>query len=120
MASIRSRKISASIVVLLSSRACPSALSAAVGGEGLKASPAIPNLRCEFSFGACRLGLSRDGGSDMTAVHHPTDFICPGCGAGYKVVSVKRRPTSSADPLQSLQTVTGPHRQGIHFEILPD
>src|SRR5262249_47772693 len=33
MASIRSRKISASIVVLLSSRACPSALSAAVGGR---------------------------------------------------------------------------------------
>ena len=30
----------------------------------------------------------------MTAVHHPTDFICPGCGAGYKVVRVK----AEADP----------------------
>src|SRR5262249_52329039 len=30
------------------------------------------------------------------------------------------RPASSADPLQSLQTVTGPHRQGVHFEIPPN
>jgi hypothetical protein len=30
----------------------------------------------------------------MTAVHHPTDFNCPGCGAGYKVVRVK----AEADP----------------------
>src|SRR5262249_52212882 len=91
------------------------ALSATIGGFGHETGPtaeaervsrlppAIPNLRCEFSFGACRLGLSRDGGSDMTAVHHPTDFICPGCGAGYKVVIVK----AEADP---------PHRL-IHCKV---
>ena len=28
----------------------------------------------------------------MTAVHHPTDFICPECGAGYKVVRIKADP----------------------------
>jgi hypothetical protein len=39
----------------------------------------------------------------MTAVHHPTDFICPGCGADYKVVRVK----AEADP---------PHRL-IHCKV---
>ena len=39
----------------------------------------------------------------MTAVHHPTDFICPGCGAGYKVVHIK----AEADP---------PHRL-IHCKV---
>jgi hypothetical protein len=34
----------------------------------------------------------------MTAVHHPTDFICPRCGAGYKVVRVK----AEADPSDRL------------------
>jgi hypothetical protein len=42
-------------------------------------------------------------GLDMTAVHHPTDFICPGCGADYKVVRVK----AEADP---------PHRL-IHCKV---
>ena len=39
----------------------------------------------------------------MTAAHHPIDFICPGCGAGYKVVRVK----AEADP---------PHRP-IHCKV---
>ena len=39
----------------------------------------------------------------MTAVHHPTDFICPECGADYKVVRVK----AETDP---------PHRL-IHCKV---
>jgi transcription elongation factor Elf1 len=39
----------------------------------------------------------------MIAVQHPTDFICPGCGAGYKVVRIK----AEADP---------PHRL-IHCKV---
>jgi len=34
----------------------------------------------------------------MTAAHHPIDFICPGCGAGYKVVRIK----AEADPAHRL------------------
>src|SRR5262249_4269657 len=34
------------------------------------------------------------GGSAMTPVHHPTDFISPGFGAGYNVVHGK----AEADP----------------------
>jgi hypothetical protein len=45
----------------------------------------------------------RGTGADMTTVHHPTDFNCPGCGAGYKVVRVK----AEADP---------PHRL-IHCKV---
>ena len=36
----------------------------------------------------------------MTAVHHPTDFICPGRGAGYKLVRIKAE--AEADPPQRL------------------
>jgi hypothetical protein len=39
----------------------------------------------------------------VTAVHHPTDFTCPGCGVDYKVVRVK----AEADP---------PHRL-IHCKV---
>ena len=42
----------------------------------------------------------------MTTVHHPTDFICPGCGAGYKVVHVK----AEADP---------PHRKVCKRSLAP-
>src|SRR5215472_12438150 len=83
-------------------------------------SPGFPQSQ-KFGFSACRL-LAGCRGLDMTAVHHLTDFICPGCGAGLQSCARqgRGRPTSSADPLQSLQTVTGPHRQGVHFEILPN
>src|SRR5262245_7283612 len=56
-----------------------------------------------FAKGHLLAGLSWDGGSDMTAVRHPTDFICPGCGADYKVVHVK----AETDP---------PHRL-IHCKV---
>ena len=47
----------------------------------------------------CARAVARRGGLDMT----PTDFICPGCGASYKVVRVK----AEADP---------PHRL-IHCKV---
>src|SRR5262249_49736849 len=45
----------------------------------------------------CGRAVARRG-SDMTAAHHPIDFICPGCGAGYKVVRIK----AEADPAHRL------------------
>src|SRR5262245_47288636 len=68
------------------------------------ASPAIPNLRCEFGFAACRLlaGCRGTGGRTLRCIILLI-FICPGCGACYKVVRVK----AEADP---------PHRL-IHCKV---
>src|SRR5262249_16100595 len=53
----------------------------------------IPYLRCEFGFAAGRLRAGWRGGSDMTAVHHQTDFICPGCGAATKLCASRQTQT---------------------------
>src|SRR5262249_4112925 len=97
---------------LLWLRACSSAdcCSSDGGNRGRappraeRRNPALVAPRRGFAIG--HVGCwrpSRDGGSGMTLGHHRTDFICPGCGADYKVVRVK----AEADP---------PHRL-IHCKV---
>src|SRR5262249_58732621 len=115
-----------SVRAALSARSEASAAKMAhrrTGDAGLRASPKsqISGVNLVSRHVGCWRAVAGRG-VDMTAVHHPTDFICPGCGADYKVVRVK----AEADPPHRLihckvcKRSLAPHRQRIHFEILPD
>jgi predicted RNA-binding Zn-ribbon protein involved in translation (DUF1610 family) len=62
---------------------------------GRRGSQGFPAILASQHVVCC--GLSRDGGSDMTAVHHPTDFTCPGCGHRLIHCKVCKRTLAATD-----------------------